>query len=109
MAPRNAVELSEVVVTADAPGMTVASFVDKLVENSQQAILPLIVGAAFVTFLWGVAQYLRSAGDERARKDGILYIWCGLIGLVVIFGVWAFVGLLSGLVGAEVGIPQLGS
>jgi predicted PurR-regulated permease PerM len=87
---------------------TVAELVDKLIDNSQQAILPLIVGAAFVTFLWGVARYLRSAGDERSRKEGILYIWCGLLGLVVIFGVWAFVGLLSGLLGKEVGIPQLG-
>jgi hypothetical protein len=92
----------------DKPG-TVAAFVDRLIQNSQQAILPLIVGAAFVTFLWGITRYLRSAGDERARREGIFYIACGLIGLVVIFGVWAFVGLLSGLLGEEVGIPQLGS
>lgn len=85
-----------------------ADFVDTAISNSEQAVLPLIVGAAFVTFLWGVAQYLRSAGDEKRRKDGILYISSGLIGLTVIFGVWGFVSLVSKLLGTDVAVPQLG-
>jgi hypothetical protein len=36
-------------------------------------------------------------------------MWYGLIGLTVIFSVWALVGLLSGILGVEVGVPQLGS
>lgn len=101
--------IPDIAYAADGAPSTVAAFVDKLISNSQQAILPLIVGAAFVTFLWGVAQYLRSAGDEKMRREGIFYISCGLIGFVVIFGLWSFVGLLSGLLGKKVGIPQLGS
>ncbi len=88
---------------------TFGGIVDSLILNIEQAILPLIVGAAFIAFLWGVAQYLRSAGDESRRKEGITYMSYGLLGLTVIFSVWTLVGLLSGLLGVEVGVPQLGS
>ncbi len=84
-----------------------ASFVDNWIQTAQQAILPLILGAAALYFLWGVTRYLRSAGDEKARAEGISYMWWGIIGFVVIFGVWGFVGLVAGLVGSEVAVPQL--
>jgi hypothetical protein len=84
-----------------------SSFVDNMIRNAEEAVMPLITGAAFICFLWGVTLYLRSAGDEKARKDGTLYMTWGIVGLVVMFGVWGFVGLLAKIVGADVAVPQL--
>ncbi len=83
-----------------------SSFVDNWIDTAEQGIIPLIVGAATVCFLWGVALYLRSAGDEKSRTEGLAYMWWGIVGLVVIFGVWGFVGLLTDFFDTEVGIPQ---
>lgn len=91
-----------------AGSSTFGAIVDSFIQSIELAVLPLIVGAAFIAFLWGVAQYLRSAGDESRRKEGVTYMWYGLIGLTVIFSVWALVGILSGILGVEVGVPQLG-
>lgn len=80
---------------------------DNWIKTAEDGVMPLIVGAAFICFLWGLALYLRSAGDERARSDGVAYMGWGLLGLVVLFGVWGFVGLLAKIVGADVSVPQL--
>ena len=84
-----------------------ASFVDNWIKTIQEGILPLIIGAAFICFLWGLTLYLKSSGDERSRTEGVAYMWWGLIGLTVLFGVWGFVGLLAGVLGADVSVPQL--
>lgn len=83
------------------------SFVDGWIKTAEQGIMPLIVGAAALWFLWGLALYLRSAGDEKSRAEGVAYMWWGIIGLVVIFGVWGFVGLVASMVGAKTAVPQL--
>lgn len=84
-----------------------SSFVDSWITTAQQGILPLIVGAGLICFLWGTTLYLKSAGDEKSRAAGIAYMSWGLVGLIVIFGVWGLVGLVSKLVGADVAVPQL--
>ena len=86
---------------------TFAAFVDNWIKTAQDGVMPLIVGAAFICFLWGLVLYMRSAGDEHARADGVAYMGWGLLGLLVLFGVWGFVGLLANLVGADVAVPQL--
>lgn len=83
------------------------SFVDSWIRTAEQGIMPLIVGAASLMFLWGVTRYLRASGDTKARADGVAFMTWGIIGLVVIFGVWGLVALLAQLVGADVAVPQL--
>lgn len=84
-----------------------SSFVDSWIRTAEQGIMPLIVGAASLAFLWGVAQYMRASGDAKARADGIAYMTWGIVGLVVIFGLWGLVSLVAQLVGADVAVPQL--
>jgi hypothetical protein len=84
-----------------------SSFVDNWIRTAEQGVLPLLIGAGFICFLWGVALYMRSSGDEKARSDGVQFMTWGIVGLVAIFGVWGFVGLVAKLVGADVAVPQL--
>lgn len=56
----------------------------------------LILAAAVVFFLWGVFQFVRSAGDEEARKTGKNHIIYGVIGIAVMVSLWGLVAFLTG-------------
>ena len=56
----------------------------------------LILAAAIVFFLWGVAQFVKSAGDEEARKTGKNHIIYGIIGIAVMVSMWGLVNFLTG-------------
>lgn len=86
--------------------MTYEGLVTKVVQTINGALVPLLGGAAVIFFFWGLVRFLRAAEDESARREGRLYMmWAGL-GLLVMVGLWGFVGYLSNLLGIEVHIPQ---
>ncbi len=60
------------------------------------AIIPLLMVAATVFFLWGVLQFVTSGGDEDKRKEGRDHIIYGLIGLFIMVAVWGLVGAIQG-------------
>lgn len=56
----------------------------------------LILGAAVVYFLWGVFQFVKSAGDEEARQTGKNHIIYGVIGIAVMVSMWGLVNFVTG-------------
>jgi mannose/fructose/N-acetylgalactosamine-specific phosphotransferase system component IID len=62
------------------------------------AIVPVLIALAVVWFVWGVIAYL-IGDDEEAKKRGRNRIIFGIIGLVVIVGLWGLVNLLSNTFG----------
>jgi hypothetical protein len=73
--------------------MTFATLVNSWVTLFDSTVVPLLYALAFLYFVFGVARYAFLEGDEgrKKAKDAIIY---GLIGLVVIFGVWGIVNLV---------------
>jgi fumarate reductase subunit D len=64
------------------------------INNLLNTLLPLIIAAAVVYFVYGIARYVM-AGDEAAKeaaKDKIIY---GVIGLFVMVSVWGLVNILT--------------
>lgn len=51
-----------------------------------------VLGTLYV--VWGVFQFIRSAGDEKAVTEGRNRIVFGIIGLFVMISIWGFVNLL---------------
>lgn len=79
---------------------------ERLIGNINQFILnPTILvlfAVAFLLFLWGVFGLIRSTGEggddfEKGKKN-LLY---GLIGLVVMFGVYGIINLLLSIFGID--------
>ncbi len=68
------------------------AFITKVALQIINPIIMLLAGAAFVVFVWGVFQFIAHGGDETKRKEGREAIFWGLVGLVIIFGVY---GLLN--------------
>lgn len=70
----------------------------------------LIMAAAVVYFLFGVFQFIKAAGDEKARTEGRNKMIAGIIGLFVMGSVYGLVNILSstfGLTGTPITPPAL--
>ncbi len=65
-------------------------------------IIPILVIAGVLFFVWGVVQYV-IANDEEAKKRGKDRMIYGIIGLVVIVAMWGLVGIINNTFGLGVG------
>ena len=71
-------------------------FLDKVVVQIINPLILLLSAAAFILFLWGVFEFIRGAGDETKRQEGRRAIMWGLIGLIIIFGVYGILNIALG-------------
>lgn len=71
---------------------------DQIVFDINRTILnPLIQFAfivAFVVFIWGVAEFIRKANSPEGRKKGQDHMIWGIIGLVIMVGVYGIINIL---------------
>lgn len=58
------------------------------------SIVPLLIGAALVVFLWGVLMYVIK-DDSDSKGKAVNYMVFGIIGLFVMVSVWGLVNLLQ--------------
>lgn len=70
-------------------------FLAKVVTQIVNPIILLLVAAAFVTFLWGVFEFIRNADDETKRTEGQHAILWGLVGLVIMFGAYGIINIAT--------------
>ncbi len=79
------------------PAITMAATISDIINkilDILQTVIPLLVAIAVIYFLWGVVQFITSAGDETKRTEGRNKIIYGLIGLAVMIAVWGLVNIL---------------
>jgi heme/copper-type cytochrome/quinol oxidase subunit 2 len=57
-------------------------------------IIPILIVLGVVYFVWGVISYMIGA-DEEAKKKGRDKVIYGIIGLVVIVGMWGLVRIVT--------------
>ena len=67
----------------------------KVLQNVVDAIIPFVVGLAVLVFIYGVFNFVTSAGDEEARAGAKQLIIWGIIGIFVMVSVWGLVNILS--------------
>lgn len=62
------------------------------------SIIPILIVLGVVYFVWGVITYMIGA-DEEAKKKGRDKVIYGIIGLVVIVGMWGLVRIVANTFG----------
>lgn len=55
------------------------------------AIIPVLIGLAVLTFLWGLAKFILKAGDTKSRDEGKKFIMWGVIALFAMVSVWGLI------------------
>ncbi|MFA6523916.1 MAG: pilin [Candidatus Paceibacterota bacterium] len=64
------------------------------IGNILDTVIPVLIVLGIVYFVWGVVQYVM-ASEEEAKKVGRERMIYGIIGLVVIVGMWGLVGIVT--------------
>jgi hypothetical protein len=59
----------------------------------------LLFAVASVVFIWGVVKYIKNAGDQTKRGEGQQHMLWGLVGFVIMVGVYGIINLLTGFFG----------
>lgn len=93
---------------AFAPVIVLAADIQSIVKDIGDivnAIIPILMLAAFAVFLWGVVKFIFAGGDEEKRKSAKHYIIYGLIGLFVMVAVWGIITVVTNTFGVDVGGP----
>ncbi len=72
--------------------MTFAQLVNSIVKLVDTAVMPLLYALAFILFLIGMVRFFFMGGEEARQKGRVFMLW-GIIGFVVLFGVWGIVRL----------------
>lgn len=75
--------------------MTVDQFISKLATNIINPLLLLLFAFAVIYFLWGVLNYIRGADDPTKRQEGATHILYGLIGIVIMVGVYGILEMFT--------------
>ena len=74
------------------------SFLTNVKNEILTPIITVIALAAFILFIYGVVNFIRSAGDSTRRAEGQQQMIWGIIGLAILFGANALVNLISNAV-----------
>ncbi|HEY4518455.1 MAG TPA: pilin [Candidatus Paceibacterota bacterium] len=75
-----------------------------LIQTIVSRAIPILTAVALLYFIWGLVQFITSAGGEK-HEEGKTKMWWGIIALFVIVSIWGIVGYI----GQVFGIGQGGS
>ncbi|HVY35681.1 MAG TPA: hypothetical protein VG982_00140 [Candidatus Paceibacterota bacterium] len=82
-----------------------AASIDQFLGNlNAKVINPAIEFAfivAFVIFLFGIMEFLRGAANEEKRTKGKQHMMWGIVGFLIMFGVWGIINILLGTFGIK--------
>ena len=65
------------------------------VDNILSQLIGVVMILGTVVFLWGMIQYIMSAGDEKKISEAKKIIVVGIIGLFFMVAVWGIVRAIS--------------
>ncbi|MFA7302186.1 MAG: hypothetical protein WC030_00340 [Candidatus Paceibacterota bacterium] len=67
-------------------------------------VIPLLLAASFLAFLWGAVSYFFiHGGEDKSLAEGRQFMLWGLFGLVSILAVWSFVRIVLSTLGITPG------
>lgn len=64
-------------------------------------IIGVVIGLAFIFFLWHLAVFVLKAGDEEARKKAKNMMFWGVVALFVMISIWGIIKILQGEFGIQ--------
>ena len=90
--------------------MTFAQFIGSgstgIIGIINNVIVPVLFALAFLVFIWGVIKYFffkpmgaDSFGERGGYAEGRQFILWGILGLVLLFGVWGLLNMLLSTLG----------
>lgn len=76
-------------------------FLDAIITEIVNPFILLLMGVAAVYFLWGVVETIMYAGDPAKREQGRSHMIWGIVGLVIMVGVYGILNILLNTFGID--------
>lgn len=73
----------------------------RIIEGILRPLVPLLIGAAVVVFIYGVMIFMFSDGGEK-KEEGKEYMFWGIIGIFVMVSIWGLVGIVQNTFGLSI-------
>lgn len=77
------------------------SLVQRINDAILYPLIALLLGVAFVVFLWGVLQYIANAESDEARATGKRHMIYGIIGFVIMISAVAILTIAANTFGID--------
>lgn len=92
----------------DSPQFKVINdFVGRVIVEIINPLILLLTAGAFIVFIWGIFEFfIMNGGDATKRSEGRRAIGWGLVGFVVMFGVYGIINTVMSTAGLP-GIQKL--
>ena len=73
------------------------------IRDTINLLIPVLVGVAVLYFFWGLIQFLRASGDEKAAAAGKSHMIYGVIAIAVMLSLYGIIAFLQGTLGIDPG------
>lgn len=82
--------------------VTIAPFLDKVSQYILNPLITLLFAVAFLVFIFGIFQFIRSDTSDKARGQGKDKIMYGLLGMLIMFSAYGIIhAIVSTVPGAK--------
>jgi len=76
--------------------MTIETFLNKVIAVILNPIIELLIGLAFVYFVYGIVKFLSASGEDKGGKriearNSMLW---GIVGMVIMFSVFGLINFV---------------
>ncbi len=79
--------------------MTINQLLNNIIAYILQPIILLMFAIALVTFFWGIIQFISTSNSDEGRETGKRTIVWGIIGMLIMIGVYGVIRILLGTFG----------
>ena len=81
----------------------------RLIRNTLNSVVPILIGLAVVIFLFGVIKYIQAGDKAESRSEGRQFMVYSIVAIFVMVSVWGLVEVLTvtlSLDNSGITIPQ---
>jgi len=92
----------ETTITIQRPSNVRITDFGKLIGSAVGLALTLATLAAFIYLIWGGIEWITSGGDKAGVENAQKKIQAALLGLLIVFAVWALFTVVGRFLGIDV-------
>lgn len=79
--------------------MTINGLLNNIISFILQPVIILLFAVALVTFFWGIVQFIATSNTDEGRETGKRNIVWGVVGMLIMFGVYGIIRVVLGTFG----------